>query len=250
MNPGNSANPRLLIVESDPLLGAQLHDQFGRRGFRVKWCRDRHEGLAIARAAAFEMLLLDLPASGSNGLEVLRQLREYATVPVILMAAAAGETERIDGFRLGADDYLPKPFNLAELHVRVDAILRRVAMERRSVWPALNPGVHDLRFDSQSNDVWYQECQAGLTLSEFRLLDTLRRQHEEVLSKAFLYQQVLQRDYAQHDRSLDVHVSQIRRKLKAIAYQAEELRTVWGKGYVWTAASSTTAQERIATLPL
>lgn len=234
MTPINTANPRLLIIESDPLLGALLHEQFGRRGFRVKWCRDGCEGLAIARAAMFELLLLDLPASGSNGLELLQRLREHATLPVVLMSAQATEAERMDGFRLGADDYLPKPFNPAELHVRVDAILRRVAMERQSVWPALNPGGHGLRFDRQSNDVWHLECQAGLTLSEFRLLETLRRQHEEVLSKAFLYRQVLQRDYAQHDRSLDMHVSQIRRKLKAISYRAEELRTVWGKGYVWT----------------
>lgn len=244
MNPINIAKPRLLIIENDPLLGALLHEQFGRRGFRVKWCRDGCQALAIARSAPFELVLLSVQLAGLNGLELLQRLREHVTVPVILMATLASEAERIEGFRRGADDYLTKPFNLEELHVRVDALLRRVAMARQAARPMSDPAIHGLRFDEASADVWHQDRCAGLTPSEFRLLDTLRRQYEEVLSKAFLYQQVLQRDYARHDRSLDMHVSQIRRKLKAIAYRAQELRTVWGKGYVWTPVASSPSTPR------
>jgi len=109
-----------------------------------------------------------------------------------------------------------------------------VALDRRPL-PTLAPVRGDartLRFDDELCDVFHQEHWAGLTRSEYRLLETLHRNTEEVLSKAFLYQHVLQRGYAPHDRSLDMHISQIRRKLKAIGYSEREVRTVWGKGYV------------------
>ena len=95
-----------------------------------------------------------------------------------------------------------------------------------------------LVFDDAASDVRHGAQYAGLTRSEFRLLDTLYRNADEVLSKAFLYQHVLQRGYAPHDRSLDMHISQIRRKLKSIGYHAREVRTVWGKGYVLSASDA------------
>jgi two-component system response regulator PfeR len=154
------------------------------------------------------------------------------------MSALGAEADRIDGFRRGADDYLPKPFSLAELQVRVEAILRRVALERR-FQPALpSAGSDCLVFDEHRADVCHDGRWAGLTPSEYRLLETLQRSGEEVLTKAFLYQHVLQRGYAQHDRSLDMHVSQIRRKLKAVDYHARQLRTVWGRGYTLTAMAN------------
>jgi len=153
---------------------------------------------------------------------------------VILVSALGAEADRVNGFRLGADDYLPKPFSMIELRVRIEAILRRVALDRRP--PLSLPPVRDdarsLRFDDELSDVFYQQQWAGLTRSEYRLLQTLHNNGEEVLSKAFLYQHVLQRGYAPHDRSLDMHISQIRRKLKTIGYSEREVRTVWGKGYV------------------
>jgi two-component system response regulator PfeR len=128
---------------------------------------------------------------------------------------------------------------MAELHVRIEAILRRVALDRRPAAPAMPVAAGTLRFDDEQCDVFFREQAAGLTRSEFRLLETLNRNDEEVLSKAFLYQHVLQRGYAAHDRSLDMHISQIRRKLKAIGYTEREVRTVWGKGYVLSAADET-----------
>jgi two-component system response regulator PfeR len=166
---------------------------------------------------------------------VLTQLRQSHSTPVVLMSALGAEADRISGFRLGADDYLPKPFSMAELRVRIEAILRRVALDRRPMPLPLPSDAQSLRFDDELCDVYFAEQWAGLTRSEYRLLETLHRSSEEVLSKAFLYQHVLQRGYAPHDRSLDMHVSQIRRKLKAVGYAEREVRTVWGKGYVLSA---------------
>ncbi|MHC6224445.1 response regulator transcription factor [Pseudomonas sp. X10] len=237
MNPVAIHTSNILAIEDDPVLGAYLHKELQRGGFQVTWCRNGLEGLEVAGRRAFDVVLLDILLPGLNGLDALARLRKRSATPVILMSALGAEADRITGFQRGADDYLPKPFSMAELQVRIEAILRRVALERRFQAPAeQEPG--QLRYDEQASDVRLGDRWAGLTPSEFRLLDTLRRSQDEVLSKAFLYQQVLQRGYARHDRSLDMHVSQIRRKLKAIGYLEQQIRTVWGKGYVLSAGEA------------
>lgn len=235
MNPEVIHTSSILAIEDDPVLGAYLHEELQRGGFQVTWCRNGLEGLELAGRGKFDVVLLDILLPGLNGLDALAQLRKRSSTPVILMSALGAEADRISGFQRGADDYLPKPFSMAELQVRIEAILRRVALERRRLAPSESlPG--QLRFDEQLADVCLGELSAGLTPSEYRLLETLRRSKDEVLSKPFLYQQVLQRGYARHDRSLDMHVSQIRRKLKAIGYLEHQIRTVWGKGYVLSAS--------------
>ena len=237
MNPDVIHASNILAIEDDPVLGAYLHEELQRGGFQVTWCRNGREGLEVAGQKPFDVVLLDILLPGLNGLDALAQLRTRSTTPVILMSALGAEADRISGFQRGADDYLPKPFSMAELQVRIEAILRRVALERRRQAPSdALPG--QLRFDEQVADVCLGEQWAGLTPSEYRLLETLRRSQDEVLSKPFLYQQVLQRGYARHDRSLDMHVSQIRRKLKAIGYLEQQIRTVWGKGYVLSASEA------------
>ena len=238
MNPVAVSPSRLLTIEDDPILGAYLHEQLLRCGFDVIWCQNGQEGLARARQEHFDVVLMDILLPGMNGLQVLTQLRQTHALPVILMSALGAEADRISGFQLGADDYLPKPFSMAELRVRIQAILRRVALDRMPGVAQPTAPEHGLWFDEQASDVRCGEQWAGLTRSEFRLLDTLQRNADEVLSKAFLYQQVLQRGYAAHDRSLDMHISQIRRKLKTIGYHQREVRTVWGKGYVLSASDA------------
>ncbi|MCK1793671.1 response regulator transcription factor [Pseudomonas violetae] len=236
MTPIASEHPRILSIEDDLVLGAYVHEHLGRNGFQVTWCQNGQEGLDLAREQRFDVVLMDILLPGLNGLKALTQLRESHSTPVLLMSALGAEADRISGFRLGADDYLPKPFSMAELRVRIEAILRRVALDRRPAPVATAPLGDCLRFDDGCCDVFSRDRAAGLTRSEYRLLETLNRNGDEVLSKAFLYQQVLQRGYAAHDRSLDMHISQIRRKLKAIDYLEREVRTVWGKGYVLSAA--------------
>lgn len=237
MNPVAISSSNILAIEDDPVLGAYLHTELQRGGFQVTWCRNGKEGLETAGREVFDVVLMDILLPGLNGLDALAQLRQRSATPVILMSALGAEADRITGFQRGADDYLPKPFSMAELQVRIEAILRRVDLERRRKIPAAaEPG--ELLFDEAACDVCLGGHWAGLTPSEYRLLDTLNRSQEEVLSKPFLYQQVLQRGYSRHDRSLDMHVSQIRRKVKAIGYHERQIRTVWGKGYVLSAAEA------------
>lgn len=234
MNPASIGLPSILTIEDDPVLGAYVHEHLGRCGFEVTWCQNGQQGLQMARDRAFDVVLMDILLPGLDGLSILTHLRQSHSIPVILMSALGAEADRISGFRLGADDYLPKPFSMIELRVRIEAILRRVALDRRPspTSAPMRDDARSLRFDDEVCDVFHQEHWAGLTRSEYRLLETLHRNGDEVLSKPFLYQHVLQRGYAPHDRSLDMHISQIRRKLKAIGYIEREVRTVWGKGYV------------------
>jgi two-component system response regulator PfeR len=239
MNPAIIHRPSILAIEDDPVLGAFVHDQLDRCGFQVTWCQNGAEGLERAQRQPFDVVLMDILLPGMNGLDILTHLRRRHTMPIILMSALGAEADRITGFRNGADDYLPKPFSVDELRVRIEAILRRVELERRFHTPVATPATpaqDELTFNEGLSDVSFRGKSAQLTGSEYRLLETLRRNPEDVLSKPFLYQHVLQRGYSQHDRSLDMHVSQIRRKLKLIGYEAHHLRTVWGRGYVLTAA--------------
>ncbi len=237
MNPVTNCASRILAIEDDPVLGAYLHEELQRGGFQVTWCRNGLDGLEAADRQAFDVVLLDILLPGLNGLDALARLRQRSATPVILMSALGAEADRISGFQRGADDYLPKPFSIAELQVRIEAILRRVALERRHQ-PQQAVAASELCFDESRCDVSLNGQHAGMTPSEYRLLDILHRNVDEVLSKPFLYQQVLQRGYSRHDRSLDMHISQIRRKLKGIDYHAWQIRTVWGKGYVLSAGEA------------
>lgn len=142
MTPIAAGLPRILSIEDDLVLGAYVHEHLGRCGFQVTWCQDGQEGLAIARGQPFDVVLMDILLPGLDGLNVLTQLRQSHATPVVLMSALGAEADRISGFRLGADDYLPKPFSMAELRVRIEASCdgwlstvdpRRQRLRRRSI---------------------------------------------------------------------------------------------------------------------
>ncbi len=226
------AASRVLVIEDDPVLAGHLASHLTQADYQVTLRHNGEAGLRLACEEAFDLILMDIMLPGQSGLEVLSRLRREHAVPVILMSALGAEQDRIAGFSQGADDYLPKPFSMGEMRVRIDAVLRRVAYERRQQEPVSDNA--ELAFDGKRNDVRHAGAWAGLTATEYRLLEILARHAEEVLSKPYLYQQVLHRGYASHDRSLDMHISHIRRKLTAIGYTAGRLETVWGKGYLLT----------------
>ncbi|SDZ67626.1 response regulator transcription factor [Pseudomonas sp. NFIX28] len=222
-------SPNLLLVEDDSRLRHDLDAHFRQRGFAVTACANGTQGLAAVRAGRFDLVLLDIMLPGLDGLSLLEALRRDQTIPVMLMSALGAEQDRITGFTRGADDYLPKPFSLAELDARADALLRRMAMAQRAP-VAREDGA--LLFDELAQDVSHHGRGAGLTGSEYRLLATLHQHPGEALSKAFLYQQVLHRIYTRLDRGLDVHVCNLRRKLAAIGANHVQIQAVRGQGYL------------------
>ena len=225
------APTRILAVEDDPLLAAHLESHLSQRGFAVTLRHDGNEVVDLVRGGGFDLILMDIMLPESSGLKLLTQLRQRQRLPVILMSALGAEQDRIVGFSQGADDYLPKPFSMREMDVRIDAVLRRVAYEHE-VRNVIKDDPPLLTLDKQRGDVCHTGIWAELSTTEYRIFEVLLDHIDEVLSKAFLYQQAMHRAYSQHDRSLDMHVSRIRRKLQAIGYHQVRVETVRGTGYV------------------
>ena len=223
------SSQQILAIEDDPILGAHLKTSLENSGFQVTLADEGKAGLMLAQQLEYDLILLDVLLPGLGGMELLTRLRGERSTPVLMMSALGDEAHRIQGFDCGADDYLPKPFSLAELQVRIAAILRRVAYERPSA-SAANDG--PLRFDDERCDLEHEGNWVGFTSTEYRLLKLLFSSTDEVLSKPFLYQQVLHRGYSQHDRSLDMHISNIRRKLARAGIVGLRVEAVWGKGYL------------------
>ena len=222
-------SPALLLVEDDFRLRHDLEQHLLQRGFIVTTCIDGTQGLSAVQAKRFDLVLLDIMLPGMDGLSLLEALRSQQNVPVMLMSALGNEQDRITGFTRGADDYLPKPFSLAELDARTDALLRRMSMLKQA--PVQHPA-GPLNFDEAAQDVIHNGHAGGLTHSEYRLLVTLREHSGEPLSKAFLYQHVLHRIYTRLDRGLDVHVCNLRRKLAAIGVQHLQIQAIRSQGYI------------------
>jgi len=223
---------RILIIEDDRTLAAQLGTLLQGQGYATSTSHLGEAGLEMALAEPPDLLLLDVLLPDLNGFVVLRRLREQQQTPVIMLTACGAEEERIRGLRHGADDYLPKPFNLTELQLRIDAVLRR----SRPLEPARDLQqlqVDRLRLDRHSQQALVADQDLALTPLQFRLLWLLLAHRGEALSKPYLYRMALEREYSQYDRSLDMHVSRIRRRLADAGLGADRLQTLHGRGYVF-----------------
>lgn len=229
----HTCSPRILIVEDDAGLLEQLAELLGGCGFAVVSATRGEAGLSRALAEAYALILLDVNLPDTDGFDVLRRLRLQRQTPVIMLTASGAEEERIRGLRHGADDYLAKPFNLTELQLRIEAVLRRSRPEERV--HGLRPAMLDvdgLKLERPAQRVSVDGVPVQLTPIQFRLLWHLAAHRGEALTKPYLYRAVLERDYSRYDRSLDMHVSRIRRRLAEAGMVTDRLHTVHGRGYV------------------
>jgi DNA-binding response OmpR family regulator len=220
---------RLLLVDDDVELCEILAEYFSAEGFSVESVHDGARGLARARSGEHALVILDLQLPGMRGLDVLQQLRAASNVPVLILTARGEDVDRILGLELGADDYVPKPFNSRELLARVRAVLRRA----RPGDEAARIEVGDVRLDALARQAWRNGRPLSLTMAEFALLHALLRQAGRVVSRARLAELVLGRRLAAFDRSIDVHVSNLRKKLGDAAGAREHIRAMRGEGYVF-----------------
>jgi two-component system response regulator CpxR len=224
-----SAPPRVLIVDDDAELGALLTDYLSSEGFEIELAHDGDSGLSRARSGDHAIVVLDVMLPRRSGLDVLRALRESSRVPVLMLTARGDDVDRIVGLEMGADDYLGKPFNPRELAARLRAIGRR-ASDDRSVREVLEVG--DVTLDVGARSVKRAGLELSLTTAEFALLELLLRSVGRVVSREVIAETVLGRRLSAFDRSVDVHVSNLRRKLDPSG-TSERIKTVRGSGYVY-----------------
>lgn len=223
--------PTILIVEDDQALNQQLSNLLQSRGYQVVQSYEGEQALVSALGQRPDLILLDVLLPRMDGFQVLEKLRKTCQIPVMMLTACGAEEERITGYRRGADDYLPKPFNFTELMLRIEALLRRTMgpADRRAEPEKLDVG--GLELDRIRLTVSYQKQPVVLTQLQFRLLWILLRHQGEALSKPYLYQVVLEKEFSRYDRGLDMHLSRVRRKLAEAGMAGDHLQTVHGKGY-------------------
>jgi two-component system, OmpR family, response regulator CpxR len=228
------AKPRLLLVDDDVELCDLLTQYLGGEGFEILAVHDAPAGIAQALAGDFALVILDVMLPGGSGIDVLRRIRAGSQLPVLMLTARGDDVDRIVGLELGADDYLPKPFNSRELVARIHAILRRAAAASTALGglpPAQRITVGDLELDGGARTVRRGGALVELTGVEFTLLEVLMHAAGRAVPRAELFQSVLGRREMAFDRSLDMHVSNLRKKLGPRA-GAERIKTLRGIGYI------------------
>lgn len=217
---------RLLVVDDDSELCSMLKEFFRQQAFELEVEKEATVGLRRATGEHFDLLILDVMLPGLDGFEALRRLREQSQLPVLMLTARGERGERVRGLQLGADDYLPKPFDPEELLARVRAILRRVAISVASGPDALQVG--ELRLLPGARDAYFRGEKLGLTAMECEVLEQLMRSFGRVVSRDQLCLHLYNRTATAFDRAVDSHVSRIRRK---IGDGRGMIRSVRGTGY-------------------
>ena len=225
---------KVLIIDDDEELCDLVSEYLTVEGFETECVHDGESGLNKAISGDYDMAILDVMLPKMNGFDVLRNLREKSLLPVIMLTARGEDMERIVGLEIGADDYLPKPFNPRELVARLRAILRRVNNEDGDDAVAEKLRAEDLEISASSRSAKLDGVEVGLTSVEFDLLTALVREAGKIVKKEDLSENVLERSLSPYDRSLDMHISNLRKKLGLRADGSERIKTVRSVGYIYT----------------
>lgn len=218
----------ILVVDDDVELCALIRDFLSPHGFRVEAVHDGREGLARALKGAFDLLILDVMLPVLNGFEVLSMIRKSSAIPVIMLTARTAQEDRISGLNAGADDYLPKPFGAGELLARIRAVLRRIEKSAIAEPQTISRGGVEL--DPHTRTVHVHGERMDVTAIEFDILEFLMRSTGRTVSRDELMAMLYHRESTPYERSLDVHVSHLRKKLEAAGTL---IHTVRRAGYMF-----------------
>lgn len=231
------ANAPLLLIDDDAELSQLVMDYLALDGYQVDHAADGLSGLKQAQSQEYQLILLDIMLPELDGLSVLKQLRQQHYCPVLMLTARGDDIDRIVGLELGADDYLAKPFNPRELSARVKAILRRVELAKQQPANiASQLQLNGVMLNRHNRQAYVDSQLLTLTATEFDLLDYLMQHAGRVISKEELSKEILGRPLQAFDRSLDMHVSNIRRKIGHYNPH-EKIQTLRGSGYLFLVQS-------------
>ena len=219
----------ILVIEDDPGIARIIRLYLERDGYRVATAGDGVSGLNAARADKPDLIVLDLMLPRLDGMSVCRALREESDVPIIMATARVDEDDRLAGLDLGADDYIVKPFSPRELAARVRAVLRRVSRQSPAELPRVE--YDGITIDFKTRTVVQGDKQPSLTPTEFRLLSMLASQPGRPFSRDQIIESVFGYDFDGYDRTVDVHIANLRRKIEPDVRRPRYVQTVHGVGY-------------------
>ena len=241
----NSMLEKILIIDDDAELCEMLSEYLRKESFEVETVQHGTRGLERARTGSHDLIVLDVMLPGMNGFDLLRELRTTSDVPVLLLTARGDELDRIVGLEIGADDYLPKPFNARELLARIRAIGRRNAREVRGAGGPKQPvTVGDVELDPGSRTITLNGKVVEVTTVEFNLLEMLLRSAGNVVSRDEIALAVLGRELSPFDRSIDVHISKLRKKLGDLPNGRERIKTIRNTGYMYVSLAHAPVREK------
>ncbi len=218
----------ILVVDDDAELCTLLGEFLRREGYTVDCDHEGNAGLTSALAGGFDLIVLDVMLPGLDGFEILRRLRQQSKVPVIMLTARGEDVDRIIGLELGADDYLPKPFNPRELAARIRAILRRYEQSQEQRAPSGRLEMNGIVLDPGTRQVFSSGKPVEVTTFEFDILEMLMHSAGRVLSRDTLMENFYNRKATPFDRSIDMHISHLRKKLE---HGTTLIKTIRGVGY-------------------
>jgi len=232
-----SLNKHILLIDDDNELAELLTEYLASENIQVTSCLDGASGLAKANDDSFDLILLDVMMPKLNGFEVLKALGGNHKTPILMLTARGDDNDRILGLELGADDYLAKPFKHRELLARINAIFRRIAIVKdqtptESSTPSEQLLINQVKVNQATREIYCQNTLLELTGTEYLVLAYMLEHHSKIVSKAEISEQVLQRKLSAYDRTVDVHIGNVRRKLLAID-PIDKFKTVRGAGYVF-----------------
>ena len=226
---------KILIADDDIELCQLLSDFLQLEGFSVNSVHDGQQAATEFKLKDYDLMVLDIMLPGKQGLEVLREVRQQSNLPIVMLTARGDDTDRIIGLELGADDYVPKPCNPKELAARIRAVLRR-ASNRGSQPKADRLTSGGLQLDAVRRELSCQGNIIHLTSTEFEILQLLMQRAGQVVDKESISSEVLKRKLAAYDRSIDVHISNIRKKLGQFGISEDLIKNIRGVGYQFTRA--------------
>jgi two-component system, OmpR family, response regulator CpxR len=233
---------RILVIDDDVELCGLVSEYLAEEGFEVDCVYNGEQGLERSKVGEHALAVLDVMLPGMNGFDVLRRIRDTSRLPVLLLTARGQDVDRIVGLEIGADDYLPKPFNPRELVARIRAILRRTKTGEKSSAPPEMLKVGDIELDPATRSVRQAGKPVDLTSVEFNLLEVLLREAGRVVTRERLVNAVLSRKFSPFDRSIDMHVSKVRKKLGDSEGAPEHIKTVRGVGYIFARPREVSAE--------
>ena len=222
---------RVLVVDDEKLIVKGIRFSLEQEGMEVDCAYDGEEALEKAKEKEYEMILLDIMLPKLTGLEVCQQIREFSSVPIIMLTAKGEDMDKILGLEYGADDYITKPFNILEVKARIKAIMRRMRKEeaKESFGKTLVSG--DLKLDCEGRRVFIAGKEINLTAKEFDVLELLAKNPNKVYSRENLLNLVWGYEYPGDVRTVDVHIRRLREKIEAVPSDPKYVHTKWGIGY-------------------